>query len=121
VQPNYDSVHVALAEEALIKAGLRPNIVIDCSHANSNKDPALQSLVAENVANQIVEGNRSLVGLMLESNLGWGNQKIPADHRQLKYGVSVTDACVDWETTEVLIRQLYDKLRDVLTTRRAMG
>lgn len=121
VQPNYDSVHVALAEEALIKAGLRPNIVIDCSHANSSKDPALQSLVAENVANQIVEGNRSLVGLMLESNLGWGNQKIPADHRQLKYGVSVTDACVDWETTEVLIRQLYDKLRDVLTTRRAMG
>ncbi len=120
-QPNYDSVHVALAEEALHKAGLSANIVVDCSHANSNKDPALQPLVAENVANQILEGNRSLVGLMLESNLGWGNQKIPTDHRQLKYGVSVTDACMDWEMTADLIRQLHGRLRDVLPQRQPMS
>jgi 3-deoxy-7-phosphoheptulonate synthase len=74
--------------------------VVDCSHGNSNKDPGLQSLVAENVANQILEGNSSIVGLMLESNLHWGSQPIPARRSDLEYGVSVTDACIDWETTE---------------------
>ncbi len=118
-KPNYDSVSIALAEQELTKAKLPLNIVVDCSHGNSNKDPALQALVADNCANQIVEGNRSIVGLMLESNLGWGNQKIPADLKQLKYGVSVTDACIDWAATEKLLRSMRDKLKNVLPRREA--
>ena len=116
-QPNYDSVHVRLCEEALQKAGLAQNIMIDCSHGNSNKQPQLQPLVAENVANQIIEGNRSITGIMLESNLHAGNQPIPRELNQLKYGVSVTDACIDWETTETLLRELRERLKDVLPGR----
>jgi 3-deoxy-7-phosphoheptulonate synthase len=93
--------------------------MIDCSHGNSNKDPGLQPLVAENCVNQILEGNRSIVGMMIESNLGWGNQKIPADLKQLKYGVSVTDACIDWASTETLLRGAHEKLKHVLPKRKA--
>jgi 3-deoxy-7-phosphoheptulonate synthase len=96
---------------------LRPNIMVDCSHANSNKDPALQPLVMDNVANQILEGNNSIVGLMVESHLGWGSQSIPKDLDQLKYGVSITDACIDWETTEKALRSMHAKLKDVLPKR----
>jgi 3-deoxy-7-phosphoheptulonate synthase len=116
-KPNYDSVSVAICEQELTKAGIRPNIMVDCSHANSNKDPALQPLVMENVANQILEGNNSIVGLMVESHLGWGNQSIPKDLDQLKYGVSVTDACIDWDTTEKALRSMHAKLKDVLPKR----
>jgi 3-deoxy-7-phosphoheptulonate synthase len=108
---NYDSVSIALCERELEKAGLPDSIVVDCSHGNSNKDPGLQTLVAENVANQILDGNRSIVGLMLESNLHWGSQPIPAQHADLEYGVSVTDACIDWETTEGLLQSLDARLR----------
>jgi len=108
---NYDSVSIALAERELELAGLPVNIVVDCSHGNSAKDPALQPLVAENVGNQVLEGNRSIVGLMLESNLHWGNQLIPVDRAELKYGVSVTDACIDWATTETLLVGLDARLR----------
>ncbi|HSC06078.1 MAG TPA: 3-deoxy-7-phosphoheptulonate synthase [Steroidobacteraceae bacterium] len=107
---NYDSVSVALCEQELERAHLPVNIVVDCSHGNSNKDPALQTLVAENCVNQVLEGNGSIVGLMLESHLHWGNQPIPADLRQLKYGVSVTDACIDWTTTERLLLELNARL-----------
>lgn len=117
-KPNYDSVSVAICEQELAKAGIRPNIMVDCSHANSNKDPALQPLVLENVANQIVEGNQSIVGLMVESHLGWGNQTIPKNLSDLKYGVSITDACIDWETTEKSLRNMRDKLKDVLPGRK---
>lgn len=117
-KPNYDSVNVALCEKALEKAGVAKNIMIDCSHANSNKDPALQPLVMENVANQVLEGNRSIIGLMMESNLNWGNQKISLNLDDLTYGVSVTDACIDWETTERSLRATRDKLKDVLPRRR---
>ena len=110
-RPNYDSVSIALCERELGQAGLPPRIVVDCSHGNSNKDPGLQSLVAENVANQILEGNRSIVGLMLESNLHWGSQPIPADRTALQYGVSVTDPCIDWESTEGLLQSLDARLR----------
>ena len=102
-QPNYDSVNIALCEEALRKAGLPENIMVDCSHGNSSKKPELQPLVAENVANQIIEGNRSITGIMLESNIHAGNQPIPKDLSQLGYGISVTDACIDWETTDKLL------------------
>jgi 3-deoxy-7-phosphoheptulonate synthase len=112
-KPNYDSVNVAVCERALTEAGLRPNIMVDCSHSNSNKDPALQPLVAENVANQILEGNNSIIGLMIESNLHAGRQDIPDDPSTLEYGVSVTDPCIDWPTTESTIRHLHDMLQGV--------
>ncbi len=116
-KPNYDSVNVALCEKRLKEAKLPTNIMIDCSHANSNKDPALQTLVLENVANQILEGNRSIIGLMVESNLEWGNQPLTADHSKLKYGVSITDACIDWKTTETAFREMHQKLHNVLPAR----
>jgi 3-deoxy-7-phosphoheptulonate synthase len=110
-RPNYDSVSIALCERELEKAGLPGSIMVDCSHGNSNKDPGLQSLVAENVTNQILDGNTSIVGLMLESNLHWGSQSISANPSGLQYGVSVTDPCIDWETTEGLLLSLDDRLR----------
>ena len=116
-KPNYDSVSVAVCEQELSKGGIKPNIMVDCSHANSNKDPALQPLVMDNVANQIVDGNNSIIGLMVESHLGWGNQSIPKDLGQLRYGVSVTDACIDWDTTEKAVLSMRDKLKDVLPKR----
>ncbi len=116
-KPNYDSVSVALCEQDLNKAKIPLNIMVDCSHANSNKDPALQPLVMDNVSNQIVEGNNSIVGLMVESHLGWGSQPIPKDLDQLQYGVSITDACIDWATTEKSIRSMHAKLKDVLPKR----
>ena len=116
-KPNYDSVSVALAEQELAKEKLSQNIMVDCSHANSNKDPGLQPLVMENVTNQILEGNKSIVGLMVESHINWGSQKITEDHSQMEYGVSVTDACIDWPTTEKSIREMREKLKDVLPNR----
>ena len=116
-KPNYDSVSVALAESALHKAGVSTNIMVDCSHANSNKDPSLQPLVMENIGNQILEGNTSIVGLMVESHLNEGNQKIPENLDDLQYGVSVTDGCIGWQTTEDAVRALANKVRDVLPQR----
>ncbi len=116
-KPNYDSVSVTLCEQALEKAGLAKNIMIDCSHANSNKDANLQPLVMQDVCNQIIDGNKSIVGIMVESNLKFGNQSIPDDLSQLEYGVSVTDACIDWETTERSLIEMHDKLKEVLPNR----
>ncbi|MDX9995762.1 MAG: 3-deoxy-7-phosphoheptulonate synthase [Rhodocyclaceae bacterium] len=118
-RPNYDTVSVAIAEQALAKAGLPQNVVVDCSHANSYKKPELQPLVMHDVVNQIRLGNRSIVGLMIESNLEAGNQPIPDDLAQLKYGCSVTDACIDWPTTEKMVREAYDVLRGPLAGRKA--
>ncbi len=99
------------------KAGISTNIMVDCSHANSNKDPGLQPLVMENVTNQILEGNKSIIGLMVESHINWGAQKIPADLSQLQYGVSVTDACIDWPATEKAVLDMANKLRGTLPKR----
>lgn len=115
--PNYDTVSVAVAEQAMIKAKLPTNIVVDCSHANSSKKPELQPLVMADVVNQIRAGNKSILGVMLESNLEAGNQPIPADLTQLKYGCSVTDGCIGWETTEKTLRDAAVMLRDVLPER----
>jgi 3-deoxy-7-phosphoheptulonate synthase len=115
--PNYDSVHIKLCEDALEKAKLPQNIMVDCSHANSNKQPELQPLVAQNITNQILAGNKSLVGLMIESNLKAGNQSIPDNLDDLEYGVSVTDGCIDWETTEQCLRDMREKLKDKITSR----
>ena len=117
-KPNYDSVSVTLAEKELTKAKIAHNIMIDCSHANSNKDPALQPLVMDNVSNQILEGNKSIVGLMIESHLKFGRQDIPSDLSQLEYGKSVTDGCISWETTEEALLKMHDKLQAVLPSRR---
>jgi len=116
-RPNYDSVSVALTEEALRKAGLAERIMVDCSHANSNKDHNLQPLVARDCVEQIVSGNRSIIGLMLESNLNAGNQSIKNGKEGLEYGVSVTDACIDWETTEQTLRDAHEALKPVLASR----
>ena len=119
-KPNYDSVSVSICEQELQSAGIAPNIMIDCSHANSNKDPGLQRLVSSSAGDQIVGGNQSIIGLMVESNLEWGNQSIPENLADLKYGVSVTDACVDWDTTETMIRELRNKVKDILPERKPL-
>jgi 3-deoxy-7-phosphoheptulonate synthase len=115
--PNYDSATLAQVERELVRHQLAPNIVVDCSHANSNKDASLQPLVMHDLAHQIADGNRSIVGAMLESHLHFGNQPIPADRSQLRYGVSVTDACIDWNATAELLREVRAKLRQPLLDR----
>jgi 3-deoxy-7-phosphoheptulonate synthase len=110
---NYDAVSIAVAERELKAAGLPATIVVDCSHGNSNKDADLQPLVAENCVTQIVDGNRSIVGLMLESHLKAGSQSIPKDLSKLEYGMSITDPCIDWATTETLLLKLHESLRRV--------
>jgi len=116
---NYDAASIAQCERELKDNKLPCNIAVDCSHGNSNKDPARQPLVAEDCVRQIATGNRSIVGLMLESNIHAGNQPIPEDLSKLKYGVSVTDACIDWETTEKLLRGAREKLKNILPDRLA--
>ncbi|MDA0796848.1 MAG: 3-deoxy-7-phosphoheptulonate synthase [Proteobacteria bacterium] len=116
-KPNYDSVSVSICQQELKAAGITPNIMVDCSHANSNKDHNLQPLVLENVANQIVEGNTSIVGAMIESHLNAGSQKLSSNPNDMEYGVSVTDACIGWETTEASLLGMADKLREVLKRR----
>ncbi len=110
---NYDAVSIALAERELMQANLPATIVVDCSHGNSNKDPSVQPLVAENCVTQILDGNRSIVGLMLESHLKGGNQPIPKDLSTLEYGVSITDPCMDWPSTEALLLKLHRSLQTV--------
>jgi 3-deoxy-7-phosphoheptulonate synthase len=109
-QPNYDAESIKRAEEKLKEANLPLKIVIDCSHGNSRKNHKLQSDVFENVVQQIMDGNSSIVGMMLESNLYEGNQQIPSNREQLKYGVSVTDKCIGWEETERIILAAYEKI-----------
>ena len=110
--PNYDVEHVEAASTALREAGLPDRIVVDCSHANSNKDPDVQPVVARNCIDQVVRGGSPIIGLMLESHLESGNQKIPADLSELRYGVSVTDGCIDWETTERTLLEAAEALRN---------
>jgi 3-deoxy-7-phosphoheptulonate synthase len=117
-KPNYDSVSIAMTEENLRSSGIAENIMVDCSHANSNKNHELQPLVVENVTNQILEGNKSIVGLMIESNINAGNQSITNDIKDLKYGVSITDSCMDWNTTEVTIKKMHKKLKNLLIDRK---
>ncbi len=118
-QPNYDSVNVRLCEDALTDGGIEPNIVVDCSHANSYKKFELQPLVADNIAQQIMNGNKSIMGIMLESHINEGKQSFPAPDKidQIKYGVSLTDGCISWEATDILLRNLSDKLAAPLKER----
>jgi len=110
-KPNYHAEDIAQTEESLKKNGLFPTIMVDCSHGNSNKDYQRQPEVLEDVVSQVAKGNGSISGVMIESFLSAGNQKIPADPSQLKYGVSITDACIDWDTTERILLQAHDRLQ----------
>jgi 3-deoxy-7-phosphoheptulonate synthase len=110
---NYDRETVKLVEKQLEKRNLPQEIVIDCSHGNSNKDHRQQSEVFAKVIEQIVAGDTAIVGMMLESNLFEGNQPIPDNISELKYGVSVTDKCIDWAETEKIILAAYEKLKTV--------
>ena len=109
--PNYSPEHLTTAAEKLAGAGLMPRFMVDCSHANSNKDYRNQPLVWRDVIAQRAAGHQSIVGLMLESNLFPGSQKLAADPSLLHYGVSITDGCIGWDETKSLILDTYDQLR----------
>ena len=98
--PNYDAVSIHKAAESLMSEGLPESIMIDCNHANSGKDPSRQELVLRDAIHQIKKGDNSIIGIMIESNINGGNQPISAS---LQYGISITDACLDWENTERII------------------
>lgn len=108
---NYHPEDIKQTEECLKKNNLQPTIMVDCSHGNSNKDYQKQPEVLESVVDQMLAGNSSISGVMIESYLEAGNQKIPADLSQLKYGVSITDACIDWATTERVLLDAHQKLK----------
>ena len=117
--PNYAEEHVSDCEQQMQKAGLRPSLMVDCSHGNSNKDFRRQPAVARSVVEQINAGNRSIIGVMLESNLFEGNQSSEQPRSEMRYGVSVTDACIDWDSTDELLREMHQKLGNVLRARNA--
>jgi 3-deoxy-7-phosphoheptulonate synthase len=117
--PNYEAHHVRECEDILRKTGHKENIMIDCSHGNSRKDPAKQLDVLKSVAEQIQQGNKSIIGVMMESNLMEGNQPIPDDLEDIRPGVSITDACVSWETTAKILRDFAAEIRPSLKSRSA--
>jgi len=108
--PNYDEASLAEAERMLNEANLPPRFVVDCSHANSQKDYTRQSEVWNDVIRQRVAGNDTIVGLMLESNLNAGKQKLGNDPDALEYGVSITDGCISFDETEDLLRSAAESL-----------
>ena len=112
-RPNYDAASIHDAEEQLAKAGLPRVLMVDCSHANSGKVPARQEDVWRSVIEQRVAGTRSLIGMMVESYLEEGNQQFPKPASELRYGVSITDPCISWETTERLLRWAAERLANV--------
>jgi 3-deoxy-7-phosphoheptulonate synthase len=110
LQPNYDAQSIRDAETKLSQAGLPPVLMVDCSHANSGKQPARQEDVWRSVIEQRLAGTPSLIGAMIESYLHEGSQPIPKQAGELRYGVSITDACISWETTERMLRWGYETL-----------
>jgi len=112
VQTNYDAQSIRDAEAKLAQAGAPPVMMVDCSHANSGKQPARQEDVWRSIIEQRVSGTRSLIGAMIESYLHEGSQPIPKNAADLRYGVSITDACISWETTERLLRWGFEKLAE---------
>jgi len=110
-KPNYAPEDITRTEEMLGKNGLTPTIMVDCSHGNSEKNHEKQPQVLESVIDQIAAGNRSISGVMIESYLEAGNQPMPQDPQQMKYGVSITDKCIDWATTEHILRQAHARLK----------
>ena len=108
--PNYNGERVLSAANALKNKALNHRLVIDCSHGNSNKDYNRQPVVLKNISQQIEEGAANIIGVMIESHLVAGNQKLNSDRSSLTYGQSITDACVNWETTEEMLRSLADSV-----------
>ena len=104
--PNYEADEVNAATELLEKSGLTPSLMVDCSHGNSKKDYSRQPLVAEDIAKQISQGSDAISGVMIESNLFEGNQKEPVE-----YGVSITDACISWDTTIATLNTLAEAVK----------
>lgn len=109
--PNYGTEYIAFARELMRKTDIVPNIIVDCSHDNSQKQPERQIDVMRDTIGQILAGNRDIVGTMLESNLAGGRQDIPKKPQDLKAGVSITDACLSWEDTKALIQEVHRLLR----------
>ena len=108
--PNYSPTHIARTEELLTKAGLPKAILVDCSHDNSAKQPDRQPEVMRELLAQVTAGNASIMGAMIESNLEAGSQAFPQPKDKLRYGVSITDGCIAWDTTEQLVRELHAAL-----------
>lgn len=112
-KPNYSSLDVKKCEQEMQQAGLKPSIMIDCSHGNSNKNYLLQPHVADDVIKQIENKNNSIIGLMLESNIHEGNQSSEQLYKNMQYGISVTDACINWKTTSKLLKNIYYRLSKI--------
>jgi 3-deoxy-7-phosphoheptulonate synthase len=108
--PNFSTAHIAQTEQLLTKANLPRSILVDCSHDNSSKQPERQPDVVRDVVAQVTAGSRSIMGAMVESNIGSGSQPFPQPKEKLRYGVSITDACIDWATTEALVREIHASL-----------
>ncbi len=114
-RPNYDPISMEEARLRLIEKDLPETIMVDCSHANSLKKFQGQAVVWKNVIGQLLAGNEALIGLMLESNLQEGKQPFAGDVASLKYGVSITDECISWQTTEQLLLWAHENLRKTAT------
>lgn len=110
--PNFGAEAVADAHSLLTKADVRPQLLVDCSHGNSNKDHKLQGKAFKDVVGQRNDGNANIIGCMMESNLNPGAQKMNGDRSELEYGVSVTDACIGWEETENLLQWAHQEIRE---------
>jgi len=110
-KPNYETTDIAQAQEKLEKAGIRTTLMVDCSHANSLKDHNRQEAVMQDVMAQVAAGNANIGSLMIESFLQEGNQKMADKLEDLEYGVSITDKCVNWETTERMLRHAHATLK----------
>lgn len=116
-EPNYDAKNVAEYESRLTKARLPARIMIDCSHANSLKKAENQTKVLDSIKAQILDGNKSIMGVMIESNLLFGKQSIPEDLISLKYGVSVTDECIGWDKTEEVLKSFANDIKESILKR----
>jgi len=112
-KPNYFPEDIHLTEELLAKSGLNAAIMVDCSHANSFKDHERQEEVLDSVLGQLTDGSRSICSVMVESNIEAGHQAIPEKVSDLRYGVSITDRCVDWATTEKMLRNAHNRLKKI--------
>ncbi len=112
--PNFGAEAIAEAKDRLGKAGVRSQLMVDCSHGNSNKDHTQQGRAFRDVVSQKVSGDRDIIGVMLESNLNEGNQRLCEDPSQLEYGVSITDACIGWQETDQLLHWAYEAMGDLV-------
>ena len=112
--PNFGADAISAAQAQLNKAGVLSQVLVDCSHGNSNKDHTLQNIALNSIIEQRAAGNADIIGCMLESNLNPGSQSLNGSIEDLQYGVSITDACIGWDETEALLRDAHAKLADVV-------